>query len=135
MTRNSTSKRSQSNLSGRISSFLYRKVWSAPPSSASRILLFRNVFIKIISIVFLKIVQDAVTFRARGLALTVVMAMVPMLALGTAILKGVGISEETQHLAHEFFDRIVISNAPPADAMVDPEKRSHSGMGAYEVSD
>ena len=91
-------------------------------------MLFRNIFVKIISIVFLKIVQDAVTFRARGLALTVVMAMVPMLALGTAILKGVGISEETQHLAHEFFDRIVISNAPPADAMVDPEKRSHSGI-------
>ena len=72
--------------------------------------------------------QDAVAFRARGLALTVVMAMVPMLALGTAILKGIGISEETQHLAHEFFDRIVVSSAPPTDAMVDPEKRAYSGI-------
>ena len=128
MTRNGTSKRFQSNLSGRIWRLLYRKVWSETPSSVSRILFFRNVFIKIISIVFLKIVQDAVAFRARGLALTVVMAMVPMLALGTAILKGVGISEETQHLAHEFFDRFVVSSVSPEDAVVDPEKRSHSGI-------
>jgi len=58
--------------------------------------------------VILKVLRDAITFRARGLTLTVVLAMAPMLALGTAILKGVGISEETQHIAHEFFDKVVV---------------------------
>ena len=113
--RKGISQRFQSNLPDRISNFLYLKVWCGTSPRASRRSRFCHGFIKILSIVFLKTVQDAVTFRARGLALTVALAMVPMLALGTAILKGVGISEETQYLAHALFDRIVVSSMPPGE--------------------
>ena len=116
MTQNHASTHLSSSLSSRISRFLYRKVWDEVPKSTSKTALFRNACLKILSIVFLKILQDAVTFRARGLALTVVLAMVPMLALGTAILKGIGVSEETQNLAHRFLDQIVISSTSPAGA-------------------
>ena len=93
--------RFQSNLSDRISRFSVPKslVRNCSPERIADFPVLSRAAIKILSIVFLKIVQDSVTFRARGLALTVVLAMVPMLALGTAILKGIGISEETQHFA------------------------------------
>jgi len=135
MTRNGGSTRLQSNLSGRISAFLNRKVWTETPTSVSGNSLFPKALIKILAIVFLKVIQDAVTFRARGLALTAVLTIVPMLALGTAILKGVGISEETQHLAHEFFDRIVISSAPLPEDVADPEKPVHPEIVSLPSSD
>ena len=116
MTQNGVSAHLCSSLSGRISNFLYRKVWAAAPKSTSKTARFRNASLKILSIVFLKILQDAITFRARGLALTVVLALAPMLALGTAILKGIGVGEETQDLAHRFLDQIVISSASPPGA-------------------
>ena len=84
------------------------KVWPADPSIVEHRSHFLNALFRIFSIVILKVLRDAITFRARGLTLTVVLAMAPMLALGTAILKGVGISEETQHIAHEFFDKVVV---------------------------
>ncbi len=123
MTRNGGSIEFQPKISGRIPAYLYRKVWSQDPSGDSKTSFFGNAPIKLLSMVMLKVMQDAVMFRARGLALTAVLAIVPMLALGTAILKGVGISEETQHIAHSFFDRIVISSTPPAKEGADPEKR------------
>jgi membrane protein len=129
MIRNGSSKRSKANLSEKISLILTEKVWPLNHSNIPHRFHFFNAFFRIFSIVILKVLRDAVTFRARGLTLTVVLAMAPMLALGTAILKGVGISEETQHFAHEFFDRVVVlSNAAeknPAD----------SGKGGYpEIS-
>ena len=108
MTQNGASKRSKYNLSQKISFFLSEKVWPADPSIVEHRSHFLNALFRIFSIVILKVLRDAITFRARGLTLTVVLAMAPMLALGTAILKGVGISEETQHIAHEFFDKVVV---------------------------
>ena len=138
MTQNGASTHLRSSLSGRISSFLYRKVWADVPTRTSKTARFRNACLKILSIVFLKMLQDAVTFRARGLTLTVVLAMAPMLALGTAILKGIGVSEETQDLAHRFLDQIVISSASPAGTETDSEDNlkpetvflPHSAAGA-----
>jgi membrane protein len=129
MTHNGVSTRLQPNSTGRIPAFLYRKVWSEAPSNVSKTSFFRNALVKILSIVVLKVMQDAVMFRARGLALTAVLAIVPMLALGTAILKGVGISEETQHLAHAFFDRMVISSTPSPEDAAEPEKDVYKGIG------
>lgn len=134
MTRNGPSKRSNANLSEKISLVLSEKVWPLNPSNIPHRSHFLNALVRICSIVILKVLRDAVTFRARGLTLTVVLAMAPMLALGTAILKGVGISEETQHFAHEFFDRIVVlSNAvektPPGSG-----KGDHTGIGLLQDS-
>jgi membrane protein len=125
MIRNGASKKSRPSLSERISLFLSEKLPPLNPSDVPHRSQFSIALVRIFSIVILKVMKDAVTFRARGLTLTVVLAMAPMLALGTAILKDVGITEETQHFVHEFFDKIVVlSNAVeknPAD----------SGKGGY----
>jgi membrane protein len=118
------SKRFKFNLSERMWRFWDRKVWSDTPPGVSRISRIRHAFVRILSILFLKVLQDAITFRARGLTLTVVLAMVPMLALGTAILKGVGISEETQRLAHALFERVVVTSVPPEESTDDSAKGS-----------
>ncbi len=120
--RTGTPKRGHIGLSDRISRFLYQRVWGGNPSGASRTQIFGNSCLRIISIVFLKVLKDAITFRARGLALTAVLAVAPMLALGTAILKDVGIGKETQLLVHGFLDQIVVSDDSPVDQNVDPKK-------------
>ena len=112
--------------------FLYRKVWS---ENSSGTYSFPMALIKILSIVIFKVMQDTVMFRARGLALTAVLAIVPMLALGTAILKGVGISEETQHFAHAFFEKMVISGTLPPEHAADTEKTAHTGIRVPPTSD
>ena len=127
MTRNGFSKRSKANLS--------EKVWPLNPSNVPPRSHFFNALFKIFSIVILKVMRDAVTFRARGLTLTVVLAMAPMLALGTAILKGVGISEETQHFAHEFFDRVVVLSNAVEKNPADSGKGRYPGTGLSPDSD
>ena len=129
MTRDGSSKRSNASLSEKISLVLSEKVWPLNPSNISHRSHFFNAFVRICSIVILKVFRDAVTFRARGLTLTVVLAMAPMLALGTAILKGVGISEETQHFAHEFFDRMVVLSTAVEKTPAGSGKGDHTGIG------
>ena len=88
MSRNGSSKRSNTNLSEKISFVLSEKVWPLNPSNIPHRSHFLNALVRICSIVILKVLRDAVTFRARGLTLTVVLALAPMLALGTAIIEG-----------------------------------------------
>jgi membrane protein len=134
MTRNGSLKGSNANLSEKISLALSEKVWPLNPSNIPHRSHFLNALVRICSIVILKVLRDAVTFRARGLTLTVVLAMAPMLALGTAILKGVGISEETQHFAHEFFDRIVVLSTAVEKTPTGSGKGGHTVIGLLSDS-
>ena len=135
MIENGVLARSKSTLAQKISLFLAEKVSSENSSSVPHRSPFFNVFVKIFSIIIIKVLRDAVTFRARGLTLTVVLAMAPMLALGTAILKGVGISEETQHFAHEFFDNMVVLTGTVAKKPADSVKDGSSEIGLVSEFD
>ena len=129
MIRSGASKKNRPNLSERITLFLSEKLSPLNASDAPHRPQLFNALVRIFSIVILKVMKDAVTFRARGLTLTVVLAMAPMLALGTAILKDVGIAEETQRFAHEFFDKIVILSTAVDKDPADSVKGGSSGVG------
>jgi membrane protein len=50
--------------------------------------------------------RDAITLRASALTFTVVLSMVPILALGTAILKGIGAGNQMQQVAYNFINTL-----------------------------
>jgi membrane protein len=49
--------------------------------------------------------EDKITLRASALTFTVVLSLVPMLALGTAVLKGLGAGDQMRIAAYKFIDQ------------------------------
>jgi membrane protein len=60
---------------------------------------------RIIFIVTREAQDDKVTLRASALTFTVVLSLVPMLALGTAVLKGLGAGDQMREAAYTFIDQ------------------------------
>ncbi len=76
-------------------------VW-APASKEDNFLVnFCRAVCRVFIIVCQEFVRDKIPLRASALTFMVVLAMVPVLALGTAVLKGIGVGGEIRHAAHE----------------------------------
>ncbi|UCD66311.1 MAG: YihY/virulence factor BrkB family protein, partial [Deltaproteobacteria bacterium] len=60
---------------------------------------------RIIFIVTREAQEDRVTLRASALTFTVVLSLVPMLALGTAVLKGLGAGDQMRVAAYKLIDQ------------------------------
>ena len=60
---------------------------------------------RIIFIVTREAQEDKVTLRASALTFTVVLSLVPMLALGTAVLKGLGAGDQMRVAAYTFIEQ------------------------------
>ncbi len=63
-------------------------------------------FFRIVHIAYLEFKHDAITLRARALTFTVVLSMVPVLALGTAVLKGLGAGDQMRQAAYVFIEQL-----------------------------
>jgi membrane protein len=80
-------------------------VWEPThPASAFGIGLLRNS-LRIIFIVIRESRDDRITLRASALTFTVVLSLVPMLALGTAVLKGLGAGDQMRQAAYSFIQQ------------------------------
>ena len=94
-------------------------VWQThKPGEAYGLRLLRSV-LRIIFIVVRESQADRITLRASALTFTVVLSLVPMLALGTAVLKGLGAGDQMRLAAYSFieqFDSENIASAPVPDA-------------------
>jgi membrane protein len=66
--------------------------------------LLRSV-LRIIFIVVRESQNDRITLRASALTFTVVLSLVPMLALGTAVLKGLGAGDQMRQAAYSFIEQ------------------------------
>ena len=116
------SKKTESGLVSRVLNNLYRNIGWTPTAHTSFSYRFFRGTLKIFSITLLKTAYDTVPFRARALALTAVLAVVPMLALGTAVLKGVGVGEESRAVVHDFLARYMVLNVSNAEVAKVPDR-------------
>jgi membrane protein len=76
---------------------------------------------RIIFIVTREAQEDKITLRASALTFTVVLSLVPMLALGTAVLKGLGAGDQMRMAAYTFIDQFE-SAAEDFDFIPDKDK-------------
>ena len=80
-------------------------VWqSSVPDDQQYIKLLRG-FCRIVFIVIRESEQDKITLRASALTFTVVLSLVPMLALGTAVLKGLGAGDQMREAAYSLIEQ------------------------------
>ncbi len=76
---------------------------------AAHIRLTRCI-IRIIYILVCEFQKDAITLWASSLTYTVILSLVPVLALGTAVLKGLGAGDQMREAAYRFIDQMDISH-------------------------
>ena len=63
-------------------------------------------FLRVFFILFREIGRDRLSLRASALTFTVVLSLVPMLALGTAVLKGLGAGDQMRTAAYKFIEQL-----------------------------
>jgi membrane protein len=86
-------------------------VWQ-PPTKGERIAIkFLRWILRIIFIVVRESQNDRVTLRASALTFTVVLSLVPMLALGTAVLKGLGAGDQMRQAAYSLIEQFDTSTS------------------------
>jgi membrane protein len=76
---------------------------------------------RIIFIVTREAQEDKITLRASALTFTVVLSLVPMLALGTAVLKGLGAGDQMRVAAFTFIEQFESASENP-DSVPDQDK-------------
>ncbi|MDX1776191.1 MAG: YihY/virulence factor BrkB family protein [Desulfobulbales bacterium] len=80
-------------------------VWQTPHRGEDLWIRFLRAFLRIIFIVVRESREDRITLRASALTFTVVLSLVPMLALGTAVLKGLGAGHQMRQAAYTFIEQ------------------------------
>ncbi|MDP2105143.1 MAG: YihY/virulence factor BrkB family protein [Desulfobulbaceae bacterium] len=76
-----------------------------PPGPLSARDRFKAV-VRVLLIVIGKFRSDDIPLRASALTFTVILSLVPLLALGTAVLKGFGAGDDLRQTAHRFIDQL-----------------------------
>jgi len=93
-------------------------VWSTPEPDEQKWLKFLRIVIRIHLIVFQEFRRDVITLRASALTYTVVLSLVPMLALGTAVLKGLGAGDQMREAAYKIIDQFELSVAKESEGQI-----------------
>lgn len=89
-------------------------VWHPPEDGDSFWLGLARGVLRIIFIVIRESQRDRITLRASALTFTVVLSLVPMLALGTAVLKGLGAGDQMRQAAYSFIEQFAPESSPEA---------------------
>ena len=80
-------------------------VWHRSEKDDSFTIRSLRFVLRILFIVFRESQNDRITLRASALTFTVVLSLVPMLALGTAVLKGLGAGDQMRQAAYSFIEQ------------------------------
>jgi membrane protein len=91
-------------------------VWSTPEPDEQKWLKLIRLVVRIHLIVFQEFQHDAITLRASALTFTVILSLVPMLALGTAVLKGLGAGDQMHKAVHKFIDQLELTVIPATES-------------------
>ncbi|MDL1958577.1 MAG: YihY/virulence factor BrkB family protein [Deltaproteobacteria bacterium] len=105
-------------------------VWSTPEPDEQQWLKLIRLVVRIHLIVFQEFQRDVITLRASALTFTVVLSLVPMLALGTAVLKGLGAGDQMREAAYKFIDQLELSVNPVKES----EEQITSAAGPVPAS-
>jgi membrane protein len=76
-------------------------------------------WLRVFFIVFREMGRDRITLRASALTYTIVLSLVPTLALGTAVLKGLGAGDQMRQAAYRFIEQV--DTSPPASDVSGPD--------------
>ena len=89
-------------------------IWSDTPADNRPADIFRNL-LRVLLIFLRECQRDRIGLRSSALTFTVVLSLVPTLALGTAVLKGFGAGDQMRQAAYRFIDQLELSS-PQAPA-------------------
>jgi membrane protein len=81
-------------------------IWTIPAETDRTLENFLRGLLRVKIIVFQEFIRDNIPLRASALTFIVILSMVPVLALGTAVLKGLGKGTELRRSAHSFIAQI-----------------------------
>jgi len=87
-------------------------IWKPPSKEDSAPSGPLRIFLRIFSIFVREFQRDNIPLRASALTFTIVLSLVPTLALGTAVLKGLGAGDQMRQAAYRFIDQIDAVNTP-----------------------
>lgn len=96
---------------------------------------FARAFLRVIFIVCREFKIDRIPLRASALTFAMVLSMVPMLALGTSVLKGLGAGGQMRQVAYAFIERLDSSSAKvtmPAEGELAPPAVADASKPADE---
>ncbi|MEA3241690.1 MAG: YihY/virulence factor BrkB family protein [Pseudomonadota bacterium] len=80
------------------------RIWAEPEGKWWQQRFFH--FMRICAIIIQEFKKDAVTLRASALTFTIVLSLVPMLALSTAVLKGLGAGDQLRGTAYKLIAQV-----------------------------
>jgi len=84
-----------------------------------------RTFCRIVAIFIREFDRDAIPLRASALTFTIILSMVPVLALSTAVLKGLGAGNQMRAAAYQFIDTI---DAPDSTTAAPPPASQANGQ-------
>jgi len=119
---------------GRLERWAFR-----PREKENRFLAAGRSMLRIIFIMIHEFSQSALSLRASALTYSIVLSMVPMLAMSTAILKGFGGDDELRVFAYSLIDQLEPApqdevTAPPQPAPIPPADPEPYGQAADQIS-
>ncbi len=91
----------------KISSFNKLLNWANTPLPDSSSLLYKiHTFVRIIFITFKEFRNNDLNIRASALTYTILLSLVPMLAMSTAVVKGLGGGDELSQVVYSYIDTL-----------------------------
>jgi len=84
-------------------------VWAPCPETAPPSYKAARQILRVLLIFAREFDRDRIPLRASALTFTIVLSLVPTLALGTAVLKGLGAGDQARLAAYRFIDQMVTS--------------------------
>ena len=112
----------QTNQDGRVSflaglaNAVWTALWPVPASDASLPRRLAWAVFRIVAVFCREFQRNNIPLRSSALTFTIVLSLVPTLALGTAVLKGLGAGDQMRQAAYRFIDQIDGSSTPSASA-------------------
>lgn len=104
-----------------IWALFYTWVWKPGDSDGNLLQRCLRATVRILFIVMREMKRDRITLRAGALTYTIVLSLVPTLALGTAVLKGLGAGDQMRQVAYRFIDQLESPEQVPVSPAA-PEK-------------
>lgn len=88
-------------------------IWAPILKEQAKPLGWIRILLRIFAIFIREFQRDSIPLRASALTFTIVLSLVPTLALGTAVLKGLGAGDQMRQAAYRLIDQLDTEASPP----------------------
>lgn len=108
-------------------------LWRPPEAHEPKITAMLRALLRVTAIFLREFQRDNIPLRASALTFTIVLSLVPTLALGTAVLKGLGAGDQMREVAYRFIDRLE-GGEVDQEAQAAPASRPAATNGQEEAA-